>query len=145
MSGDMRTCVDCGRRFLWSYESQRNFKEQKFAPPIRCRECRSHKKYERDSGMTPEVGEFHHIAPYESPPAITVPPPPRPVAEPPPIRRPAPTQQNPVHPLLRRPGNLAVAVVFWLVLAWVLSTWVGWPAAAVELALGAILYVRLTS
>lgn len=51
MSGTTIECVECGRRFIWSYEQQRDFRARGWDPPKRCPACRSQRRYERQSGM----------------------------------------------------------------------------------------------
>ena len=53
-----RTCVDCGRQFVWTADDQEYFHRQGFTtPPKRCRECRHAKKAargdDRNSGYGP--------------------------------------------------------------------------------------------
>jgi hypothetical protein len=51
MSGELIECTDCGRRFLWSYDQQRDYKAREFDQPKRCPDCASQRRRERDAGM----------------------------------------------------------------------------------------------
>ena len=51
MSDTSRFCVDCGRKFIWSYSQQRTYRERGWNPPKRCLDCRSRRRYERQTGM----------------------------------------------------------------------------------------------
>lgn len=56
MSGTTIECVECGRRFIWGYEQQRDFRARGWDPPKRCPACRSRRRHERQSGMRGAVG-----------------------------------------------------------------------------------------
>ena len=44
-----RSCVDCGREFVWTVREQELFHEKGFSdPPKRCKDCRRAKKATRD-------------------------------------------------------------------------------------------------
>jgi hypothetical protein len=38
------TCADCGRGFKWEAGEQAYYREQGYAPPKRCKDCRRAKK-----------------------------------------------------------------------------------------------------
>ena len=63
MSGTIIECIECGRKFVWSYEQQRDFRARGWDAPKRCPDCRSGRRYERQSGMRGLVG------PSSTPPA----------------------------------------------------------------------------
>jgi uncharacterized membrane protein YsdA (DUF1294 family)/DNA-directed RNA polymerase subunit RPC12/RpoP len=46
MSDETRQCVDCGRKFIWSYGEQRYYHERGLTPPKRCPACRSRRRTE---------------------------------------------------------------------------------------------------
>lgn len=50
MSDTRLVCVDCGELFVWSEGEQRYYQERGLSQPKRCKNCRSHKHEERDSG-----------------------------------------------------------------------------------------------
>jgi len=47
MSDEIIECVDCGRRFIWSYGEQRYYRERGLSAPRRCKECRARRRLER--------------------------------------------------------------------------------------------------
>ncbi len=52
MSDQTIQCVECGRKFIWSYGEQRYYHARQLEPPKHCPDCRSHRRNERESGMT---------------------------------------------------------------------------------------------
>jgi len=46
MSEELVTCVVCKRKFMWSYEKQRDYRAKKYDPPKRCPTCASHARYD---------------------------------------------------------------------------------------------------
>ena len=56
MSGTIIECTECGRKFVWSYDQQRDFRARGWDAPKRCPECRSRRRYGRQSGMRGLVG-----------------------------------------------------------------------------------------
>jgi DNA-directed RNA polymerase subunit RPC12/RpoP len=56
MSGTIIECIECGRKFVWSYDQQRDFRARGWDAPKRCPDCRSRRRYERQSGMRGLVG-----------------------------------------------------------------------------------------
>jgi len=44
MSDEVIECIDCGRKFVWSYGEQRYYKEHGLAAPKRCQVCRSRQR-----------------------------------------------------------------------------------------------------
>ena len=66
MSDEIRVCVKCGRKFVWSYGEQRHFREMGFQPPKHCKKCASRRWYEGDTGdkgMSGSPSGFSFIAP----------------------------------------------------------------------------------
>ena len=51
MSDTSRFCIDCGRKFIWSQDQQRYYRERRWNPPKRCLDCRSRRRCERQSRM----------------------------------------------------------------------------------------------
>jgi uncharacterized membrane protein YsdA (DUF1294 family) len=47
MSDQIIECVECGRKFVWSYGEQRYYRERGLSAPKRCEECRARRKHER--------------------------------------------------------------------------------------------------
>jgi len=64
MSGTSIVCVECGRKFLLSYEEQRYCRERGWTPTKRCPECRSRHRYANQSGMRGLVGPHRTSSPW---------------------------------------------------------------------------------
>jgi hypothetical protein len=140
MSGETRTCVECGRRFLWSYESQRDFKARGFMAPTHCPTCRSQRRTEQHSGMRSEVGQLYDFPPERD-------------QQPSPPRSQTPDRQLPQPLLLHRPARppgrspgawwgldmVSIAVFLWFVLVLITFRIVGWAAALAVVGLGVAL------
>lgn len=50
MSDTRLVCVDCGEAFIWSHGEQRYYRERGLSQPKRCKNCRSQRRREQDSG-----------------------------------------------------------------------------------------------
>ena len=51
MPAEIVECVDCGQTFLLGASEQRFYRERGLELPKRCKDCRSKRRYERQSGM----------------------------------------------------------------------------------------------
>jgi uncharacterized membrane protein YsdA (DUF1294 family) len=55
MSDQQITCVTCGRIFTWPADDQRSYAEHGYQPPKHCRDCRAHRRAERQPGLAPVI------------------------------------------------------------------------------------------
>ena len=56
MSDTIRECIECGRKFVWSYDQQRDYRARGWDPPKHCPDCRARRRYKHQSGMRGLVG-----------------------------------------------------------------------------------------
>jgi hypothetical protein len=147
MSTEIRTCVECGHKFTWSYGQQRYFKEHNLQPPKHCKDCLGQRKRELDQGMRSEVGPlFGFPTPGDRPAAPTEVP--RPPVRPPQVplsQRSSRPQEPPLSAWWKQLDALSTIAFIWLILVLITYKLVGWPAAVGEGILGIALYLWISS